>query len=124
MMKIQILTAAIIFLSLNLFSQDLKISGTVLDQKSGEPLVGATVKNLSTGIEVITDFDGNFTINTETEGSNALVVTYISYEEAKLNRVIVKDGQEALLTIKMKRVEQGRPNQSFMAAYPESNTRS
>lgn len=120
-MKIRIFTAAILFLSLNLFSQDLKISGTVLDLKSGEPLVGATVRNLSTGIEVITDFDGNFTFSTESEGSNMLVVSYISYEEAKLNRVIVKEGQEALLTIKMKRVEQGRQNQSFMAAFPKSN---
>lgn len=123
-MKIRIFTAALLFLSLNIFSQDLKITGTVLDHQTGEPLVGAIVKHLSSGHEVITDFDGNFSIPGALVGANELEVSYISYKQAKLNRVIVQEGKDVLLTIKMKRVDQDHQNQNFFAVSPTNEPRS
>ena len=43
-------------------AQTIKVSGQVVDQ-DGEPLIGATVKLKNAQTGVITDFDGNFTID-------------------------------------------------------------
>ena len=57
------------------------INGTILDENTEEPLVGANV--FVKGYEqtgATADFDGKFTI-TLPEGANQLVITYIGYQE-------------------------------------------
>jgi len=102
--------------SFSLFSQDLVISGTVIDQQTGEPLTGATVKHPSSGVEVISDFDGYFSISAPTGGVNELTISYVSYEQIKLNRVIVREGEATRLNIKMRRLGSDPPLSSFMAS--------
>lgn len=56
-----------------------RINGQVIDSKTGEPIIGATVvlkSNPSTG--TATDFDGNFTIIAPSL-NETLKVTYIGY---------------------------------------------
>lgn len=77
---------------------DEKISGRVVDSK-GEPIIGVSVflkNNRNKG--VITDLDGNFTINVPI--GSELVFTYIGYKEqvikvksTVLNIVLVEDLQ-------------------------------
>jgi hypothetical protein len=105
----------ILFISLSSFGQLGSLTGKVIDQKSGEPLVGAKVKLVSSGLETITDFDGNFEISSASAGINELAISYLSYEEAKLSRVIVKDGVKAELTIRLKRVS-STANKPLIAA--------
>jgi iron complex outermembrane receptor protein len=56
------------------------LSGKVLDAKSGEPLVGASVWTEKTGRGAITDGDGNFTISKLPTGEVDLRVSYLGYE--------------------------------------------
>lgn len=59
------------------------IQGTILDDETKETLPGATVYLDGTTISAITDFDGNFSINTR--GNNAtLVVSFIGYATFRL----------------------------------------
>ena len=92
-----------------------KISGAVIDHHSGEALIGATVKHIGTGKEVFTDFDGNFTISGVKEGENQLSVSYVSYKEARLNRVVVKVGEDLTLKIKMRRASQAENTKPLLA---------
>lgn len=56
------------------------ITGTVVDQETGEELVGASVLvKGATGVGAITDYNGNFGFRVP-EGYNTLVVTYTGYE--------------------------------------------
>jgi iron complex outermembrane receptor protein len=107
---------ALVILSISLSSQELVISGTVIDQQTGEPLTGATIKHPVSGVEVITDFDGFFTISAPDKGINELTVTYVSYEKMKLNRVVVREGEATKLNIKMRRLGSDSPKSSFMAS--------
>ncbi len=54
------------------------LRGVVLDQETGEPLLGATVIVKGTTVGTATSFDGSFEISVESE-TQPLVVSYISY---------------------------------------------
>ncbi|MEX0982106.1 MAG: carboxypeptidase-like regulatory domain-containing protein [Bacteroidales bacterium] len=108
-------TSVLLGFCFGLLSQEVVITGVVIDQETGEPLTGAAVKHCSSGEEVITDFDGCFTISSAETGKNELTVSYVSYDDAKLNRVIVKKGEPTKLNIKMRRVGSELPAKSFLA---------
>ena len=54
-----------------------KVSGTVLDEATGDPVIGATVKIKGTGTGVVTDFDGNFSIDASV--GQTLEISYVGY---------------------------------------------
>ena len=69
-----------LFLSVNVFAQQLAVKGNVTDA-TGEPIIGATVRvEGQQGTGTVTDIDGNFSINAP-QGSK-LSVTYIGYQTA------------------------------------------
>ena len=74
----------------------LTVSGTVVDE-TGEPLIGATIKDSNTKKAVITDINGNFTLNSENKSN--LEISYIGYKtqtvtpQEKLNITLVEDSK-------------------------------
>ena len=58
------------------------IKGNVKDS-TGEPIIGATIKEQGTAAATVTDFDGNFTI--KTTGKQVLVITYIGMKTKTVN---------------------------------------
>ena len=65
-------------LSMSLFAQGMKISGTVVDADNGEPIIGASVLEEGTSNGMVTDLDGNFSL---TVGKNAKIkLSYVGYE--------------------------------------------
>lgn len=62
--------------------QPVKTTGRVFDE-TGNPVIGATVYDKASGTGVITDVDGNFTINVP-RGS-VLTITYLGYNPLKVN---------------------------------------
>ena len=62
-------------------SQTIKVSGQVVDQ-DGQPLIGATVKVKNAKLGVVTDFDGNFTIDVASDG--VLVISYVGYKDREI----------------------------------------
>ena len=69
--------AMVLCLSFPALAQKITVSGTVTDP-AGEPLIGASVLVKGTGNGVATDFDGNYTIQVDANGT--LEVTYVGYE--------------------------------------------
>lgn len=49
----------------SIYAQTQKVSGTVLDAKTGETLIGVSVLESGTTNGVVTDLDGNFTLNVQ-----------------------------------------------------------
>ncbi|UBM59033.1 TonB-dependent receptor [Marinilongibacter aquaticus] len=60
-----------------------EITGTVKDADTGETLVGCTVTVKGTTKGVITDVDGNFSINTDND-NDVLVFAFIGYETQEI----------------------------------------
>ena len=56
--------------------QTIKVSGQVVDQ-NGEALIGATVRVKGAQSGVVTDFDGNFTIDATANAT--LLVSYVGF---------------------------------------------
>jgi S-adenosylmethionine hydrolase len=57
------------------------LSGNVIDEVSGEALVGVEVKVDGSDIKTYTDFDGHFVINNLKAGDCKLVASYTSYSK-------------------------------------------
>ncbi len=74
------------------FGQTGRISGTIMDSKTGETLPGATVLIDGTAKGASADFDGKFALNNVPVGKVTLMVSYISYNTKKIADVIVKEG--------------------------------
>jgi TonB-linked SusC/RagA family outer membrane protein len=62
------------------FGQSKTISGTVTEKISGQPLAGVNVVIQGTTTGSVTDFDGNYSINTDGSGNNQLVFSYLGYK--------------------------------------------
>ena len=74
-MKKLLLVGLMMLSSFMTFAQ---ISGKVVDSNSNDPLPGATILVKGTNDGAVTDFDGNFTIDSATVG-NTLVISYLGY---------------------------------------------
>ena len=77
MKKFILSSLVLLFMSLSLHAQDMKVEGTVISATDGEPLIGATVMSLDTKKGTATDIDGNFTISVPT--GSKIKVTYVGY---------------------------------------------
>ena len=73
------------------FGLQAQITGTVFEQSSGLPAIGASVLQVGTTVGTVTDFDGNFTLNVP-EGAQ-LQFSYMGFAEQTLpakNGMIVR----------------------------------
>ncbi|MBV5314749.1 MAG: carboxypeptidase-like regulatory domain-containing protein [Prolixibacteraceae bacterium] len=57
----------------------ISLSGNVIDEVSGEALVGVEVKVEGTDVKAYTDFDGHFVIDNLKSGKCKLIASYTSY---------------------------------------------
>lgn len=60
--------------------QSRKVSGKVVDLKTGEELIGVAVMVKGTTKGTVTDFSGNYTLDLTGTGTEVLVFSYIGYE--------------------------------------------
>ena len=75
--------------------QSRNVKGTIVDQ-TGEPVVGANILvKGKTGVGTITDFDGNFTL--DVNSNDILVISFMGYKTQE-----IKVGTQKLLQIVMK----------------------
>src|SRR2546423_1486985 len=69
----------LIFLSAQIIhAQTRKVTGKVTDANLGTPIQGATVQVKNTGIGVVTDASGNYSINFP-QTASALVFSYVGF---------------------------------------------
>ena len=74
---------------LQLTQQTGKIKGTIVDSKTGEPIIGASVKVKGTKLATITDIDGRFELKAP-EGAQ-LEVSYVGYKNESF---VARDGMK------------------------------
>ena len=91
----------IITTSLGLFAQKGKIRGTIIEDATGQPLIGCSVIIEGTTNGSITDFDGNFSISAE-PGTYNLVSSYVSFATQKISGVVVKTDGVTVINVRMK----------------------
>jgi TonB-linked SusC/RagA family outer membrane protein len=82
--KKMILSFFLLLGALPLFSQVIKVVGTVTDE-SGAPLAGVSVVLKGTTNGALTDLDGNYTLNNVEVGKSVLNFTYIGYQIISLD---------------------------------------
>ena len=88
-------------LSVQVFAQDVRITGTVIGEADKFPIIGANVLVKGTTIGSITDADGNFSISDVP--SNAVVaISYIGYKtlslgvKPNLGQIVMSEDTEVL----------------------------
>lgn len=73
------------------------ISGTLLEESSAEPLIGATILVKETGNGTATDFDGKYQITDIPAGTYTLELSYIGYNTVTVEEVEIKDNEVTYL---------------------------
>lgn len=58
---------------------NVNIKGCITDQKSKEPLIGATVQIVGSSIGAVTDMDGNFQLSGVEDGIYDIEIKYVGY---------------------------------------------
>jgi len=89
MEKIKIILLLILF-PLIVFSQENSIQGNIAD-KTGAPIPGVTILLEGTQTGSSSDFDGNYTINTQNKTEGVLVFSYVGFTTVKIS--FVKDSK-------------------------------
>jgi hypothetical protein len=93
----------LIFGSIVSFSQNIQqtIRGTIVDQDSQMPLIGATIFVVGSNpiIGTITDVDGNFRLTSIPVGRVTLKVTFMGYEERTIPNLLLSSAKEEILNV-------------------------
>jgi hypothetical protein len=77
------------------------ISGKVIDNKTGESLVGAIISIEGTEIKTYTDFNGDFLINSVEPGNYNLIVSLISYKKSLIENLKLNYSEKEVINIKL-----------------------
>lgn len=79
------------------------IKGTIVDQQSEMPLIGAAVElvNVENSVGTVTDLDGRFRLEGVPLGRQLLRITYIGYEPLTIPNIVVGAGKEVILQLSM-----------------------
>lgn len=78
--RLTLLTVAIyLLIAISSSIAQTRISGTITDEKSGEPLIGAGIIVLESGQGTVTDYDGNFELKIKEPLPVVLKITYVGY---------------------------------------------
>jgi len=78
-----------------------KISGKVIDKKTGEDLIGVTVVIEGTSFGAATDFEGNFVIGNIQPGTYSISVSYVSYAKKSIKGIEVKANEVTNVSISL-----------------------
>jgi hypothetical protein len=91
-------TVAFMWLSVGWAWAQYTVSGSVSDERTGEPLIGASIILKGTTSGAITDLDGNYTLNLPGTDQRELVVSSIGY----LSQTISVSASMSTLNIQLK----------------------
>ncbi|NJL12906.1 MAG: TonB-dependent receptor plug domain-containing protein [Microscillaceae bacterium] len=97
-----ILLFSLIFWALSVQAQTGTIRGQIIDDETGEALIGATAVIVGTQTGAPTDLDGKFEIAGLAPGAYSLQVSYVSYVSQKIENVEVTPGGNTVLNIRLK----------------------
>lgn len=84
MRKLLSLIAMLVMSVTMLMAQTKTVTGSVISAEDGEPIIGASVVLTGTTTGIITDFDGNFSLNVP-ENASTLTVSFVGMETQTVN---------------------------------------
>lgn len=89
-----ILLVCLTMVSIQVLAQS-RVTGTVTDGKTGEPLIGVSVVVKGTATGTITDIDGNYSLEVPSNGD--IIFSFVGYEAFEVpvnNRTVINAGLE------------------------------
>lgn len=89
-LKKALITVLFVIIGVTVFAQTGKISGKVSDKKTGETLIGVTVKIAGTTKGASTDVEGRYIISGLTPGRYILEASYVGYLTKRITEIDVK----------------------------------
>ena len=89
----------------SIFAGNGSIAGKIIDAKTGETLIGATVLIVNTSIGSVSDIDGNYSIKNLAPGIYTIRTTYIGYVERLDSNIEVTADNVSSLSITMNTAE-------------------
>ncbi|ACU03052.1 MULTISPECIES: TonB-dependent receptor [Pedobacter] len=98
-LKKALITALFVIIGATVFAQTGKISGKVSDKKTGETLIGVTVKIKGTTKGMATDVDGKYSITGLATGKYILVFQYVGYTGKEISGVEVVTGKNTIFDV-------------------------
>ncbi|MGX5689881.1 TonB-dependent receptor [Arcticibacter tournemirensis] len=78
-----------------------RIAGKVTDKKSGEALIGLTVKVEGTSKGVSTDIEGRYNVGSIASGRYSVIFSYVGYQTKRVSDIVVKNGSVATVDVVM-----------------------
>lgn len=79
-MRINLILALLLMMTVNVFADGRSVTGTVFSAEDNEPLIGATVKVKGENNAAATDIDGQFRLNGVSPSAKHLEVSYVGYQ--------------------------------------------
>lgn len=102
MRKLLLLSILTLYFASNIYAQTTgKISGTVVDSKTNEPLIGVSVMLQGTNIGASTNVEGYYVILNVPPGTYSVKASYVGYTSATIKNVRVNIDQTTNLDIKL-----------------------
>lgn len=99
-----------LLISLNLLAQTGKITGKVINSKTGDPLIGATVTIDSIKRSVATDLNGSYSISGLPSGTYSVSGSYVSYDTKIVSNVVVSSTEFTTLNISLDQASRANGN--------------
>ena len=78
------------------------IEGKVVDEKTGDPLIGARIMIKGTKRGGLSKYDGSYIIRKVDAGEYTLQFTYVGYSKAEVTNVVVKAGKTTKIDLSLK----------------------
>lgn len=102
-MKNLIFTLLFFGLGISAWGQTQIVKGTIIDQQSEMPLIGAAVELVDEDqtLGTVTDIDGYFRLTEVPLGRQVIRITYLGYEPLTIPNVVVTAGKEVVLQLAM-----------------------
>ena len=81
--------------------KDFNLSGTVIEEASGDVLAGASIKITGLDKEIYSDLDGKFNVNGLKPGKYSIEISYLSYSTTELTGIQL-DSEHNKLLVRLK----------------------
>lgn len=98
-MRLLVFPALIAISTGQLFAQNGSVIGTILDQQTGEELVGANVLVVGTKLGATTDIEGKYQIKNVPAGTYTMRISFIGYSSKTISEVNVKSNEALTLNV-------------------------
>lgn len=78
-----------------------EVSGSVLDEHTGESLAGVKITIIESGKSTYTDFNGNYNFDNVKPGTYSISVSYVAYNKITVSNVELNPNNTTVLDFRL-----------------------